>query len=71
MVNIIGAFIFVIISFITWLAVLFKIVSHFIDERYIFSNQARILVFYFINIMLALIMTVISYIFVCMFQDVV
>ncbi len=71
MVNIIGAFIFILISFITWLAVSFKIVSYFIDERYIFSKRARIMFFYFVNGLLALIMTVICYIVVCMIQEVV
>lgn len=68
MTNIISALIFVVISFITWLSVSFKVASYFIDEKKIFKKQANAIYFYLINILIAIFITVFCYMLVGVFQ---
>lgn len=68
MINIVVAIFFVIISFITWLSISFKIAGNFIDDDVIFSRQSSAIIFYFINCIIAIIVTIFCYILVCRVQ---
>lgn len=61
MSNLYAAIIFVIISFVTWLSVLFKLASIIIDENRIFATNKMSVTFYIVNIILACILTKICY----------
>ncbi len=71
MMNVISAFAFGIISFITWLAVSFKIASYFIDENSIFAKNIKAVFFYIVNGTIALIMTILNYVFICIIQKII
>ena len=68
MLNILFAIFFIVLSLLTWMSVLFRIEGIFVDETAIFSNQRRAILFYCINLIIAVIMTIVCYIMVCALQ---
>lgn len=70
MLNILAAIFFVVLSFITWLSVSFKISGMFIDERKVFSNWHGAVLFYAANSIIALLLTIFCYIFLVFIQRV-
>lgn len=68
MINVVSAIFFVIISFVTWLAISFKLSSYFIDEEILFKDQKRAIMFYIFNMLIALVITAICYALVCVMQ---
>lgn len=68
MLNILFAILFIVLSLVTFLSVLFRVEGNFIDEDVIFSSQGKAILFYFINIIVAAFMTMIFYILICVLQ---
>lgn len=68
MLNILFAILFIVLSLVTFLSVLFRVEGNFIDEDVIFSSQGKAILFYFINIIVAAFMTMIFYILICVVQ---
>lgn len=68
MLNILFAIFFIVLSLITWMSVLFRIEGTFVDETAIFSSPRRAILFYCINLIIAVIMTIVCYILICVLQ---
>lgn len=68
MLNVLFAIFFVVFSLITWMSVLFRIEETFVDETVIFSSLRRAILFYCINLIIAVIMTIVCYILICILQ---
>lgn len=69
MSDLYAAIIFVIISFVTWLSVLFKLASIIIDENQIFATNKMSVTFYIVNMILACILTITCYELVLVMQN--
>ena len=69
--NACAAIIFIMVSFITWLSVLFKSASMIIDENQIFDKTKNAIIFYIINMIIACLLTIICYELVLVFQSIV
>ena len=70
MKDIHAAIIFLIISFVTWLSVSFRISSIIIYEVEIFAETKKAVIFYIINMSIASALTLLSYEIVLIFQRV-
>ena len=68
--NACAAIIFIMVSFITWLSVLFKFASMIIDENQIFDKTKNAIIFYIINMCIASALTLLCYEIVLIFQRV-
>lgn len=71
MKNICGAGIFIIVSFITWLSVSFRIASVIINEERIFGETKKAIMFYLVNMFIAYLLTIICYELVLIIQRIV
>nr|DAH99168.1 MAG TPA: hypothetical protein [Caudoviricetes sp.] len=69
MSNLCAAIIFVIVSFVTWLSVLFKLASVVLDENQIFATSKMAVMFYIVNMILACILTITCYELVLVMQS--
>lgn len=67
--DICAAIIFIIVSFITWLSVSFRIASLIIDEERIFEETKTAVTFYAINMIVACLLTIICYELVIIVQN--
>ena len=67
--DICAAIIFIIVSFITWLSVSFRIASLVIDEDRIFEETKTAAAFYAINMTIACLLTIICYELVTIVQN--
>ncbi len=70
MKDIHAAIIFLIISFVTWLSVSFRISSIIINEEEIFAETKKAVIFYIINMCIASALTLLCYEIVLIFQRV-
>lgn len=68
MTNVIASIFFLICSFMTWISVVFNILDKISGQHDFFSNIGSAVTVYIFSALAAIIMTVISFKFVCFIQ---
>lgn len=69
MYNIIMALVYIIISMLTWISVCFKISGLIWGEETLFSSKTKAVILYIVSIIVAVILTLIGYMYITIFQQ--